>query len=80
MQTVYLSAQNRYDFVMRDQQTHKISYAHLSGVGSGGDVTLSGTDSSSHTGTAFKFQSAANSNISVTIDNTGVMTVGAYYI
>lgn len=80
VQTVYLSAQNRYDFVMRDQQTHQISYAHLSGIGSGGDVTLSGTDSSSHTGTAFKFQSAANSNISVTIDNTGVMTVGVYYI
>ena len=41
---------------------------------------MSGTDSSSHTGTAFKFKSAANSNISVTIDNTGVMTVAAYYI
>ena len=76
---------NNYEFVVRKGGAGgEISYttlqiACLSGGGSG-DITLSGTDSSSHTGTAFKFQSATNSNISVTIDNTGVMTIGAYYI
>lgn len=53
VETVYLSAQNRYDFVMRDNVDHCIKYADLSGIG--GEVTLSGTDGSSHTGSAFKF-------------------------
>ena len=76
---------NNYEFVVRKGGAGgEISYttlqmACLSGGGSG-ELTLSGTDSSSHTGTAFKFQSATNSNINVTIDNTGVMTIGAYYI
>ncbi len=76
---------NNYEFVVRKGGAGgEISYttlqmACLSGGGSG-ELTLSGTDSNSHTGTAFKFQSATNSNINVTIDNTGVMTIGAYYI
>ena len=78
VQTVYLSAQNRYDFLMRDQQTHQLTYANLSGVG--GEVTLSGTDNSSHKGSEFKFQSADDSNIIVNVDANGVITIGAYYL
>ena len=76
---------NNYEFVVRKGGAGgEISYttlqmACLSGGGSG-ELTLSGTDNSSHKGNAFKFQSATNSNISVMIDNTGVMTIGTYYI
>lgn len=62
----------------------QISYAAFSAAclsgGGGGEVTLSGTDGSSHRGNAFRFQSFANSNISVSIDNAGTMTIGAYYV
>ena len=78
VQTVYLSAQNRYDFLMRDQQTHQLTYANLSGVG--GEVTLSGTDNSSHKGSEFKFQSADDSNIIVNVNANGVITIGCYYV
>lgn len=76
IETVYLSAQNRYDFVMRDRTDHCIKYANLSGVG----TTLSGTDNSSHYGHEFKFQSADDSNIIVNVDANGVITIGAYYL
>lgn len=78
VETVYLSAQNRYDFVMRDNVDHCIKYADLSGIG--GDVTLSGTDSSSHTGSAFKFKSADDSNIIVNVDANGNLTIACYYL
>ena len=62
----------------------QLSYAAFSAAclsgGGGGDVTLSGTDGSSHKGNAFRFQAFANSNISVSIDNAGTMTIGAFYI
>ena len=77
VESVYLSSQNRYDFLMRDQQTHQLKYTHLSVVE---DVTLSGTDNSSHAGNAFKFQSASDSNIIVNVDANGVITLGAYYL
>lgn len=76
--TVYLSAQDRYDFVMRDNTDHCVKYAHLSGIG--GEVDLSGTDGTHKKGSAFKFQSASDSNIIVSIDNNGVITIGAYYL
>ena len=76
VETMYLSAQNRYDFVMRDKTDHCIKYANLSGVG----TTLSGTDNSSHYGHEFKFQSASDSNIIVNVDANGVITLGAYYL
>ena len=76
--SVQLSSQNRYDFLMRDQHTHQLAYTHLSGVG--GEVTLSGTDSSSHTGNEFKFQSASDSNIIVNVDANGNITIGCYYL
>ncbi len=63
--TVYLSAQNRYEFIMRDNADHCVKYANLSGIG--GEVTLSGTDGSSGTGSKWKFEAFANSNISVHI-------------
>ena len=74
-----------YEFVVRKGGAGgEISYtalqmACLSG-GGGGDVTLSGTDGSSRSGTAFRAQSATNSNISVSIDNAGTLTIGAFYI
>lgn len=48
--------------------------------GGGGDVTVTGTDESSHTGTEFKFVSATDSNIVVSVDSLGNMTIGAYYL
>lgn len=65
VETVYLSAQSRYDFIVRDNQDHCVKYADLSGIG--GDVTLSGTDGSSSTGSKWKFEAFSNSNISVHI-------------
>lgn len=65
VETVYLSAQSRYDFIVRDNQDHCVKYADLSGIG--GDVALSGTDGSSSTGSKWKFEAFSNSNISVHI-------------
>ena len=48
---------------MRDNADHCVKYANLSGIG--GEVTLSGTDESSGTGSKWKFEAFANSNISV---------------
>ena len=62
---------------MRDQQTNQLAYAHLSGIE---DVTLSGTDNSSHKGNAFKFQSADDSNVVVNVDANGNITIGCYYL
>lgn len=73
--TIGLDAQDRYEFVMRDNTNHCVKYVNLSGIG----TTLSGTDNSSHTGSAFKFQSADDSNIIVNVNN-GVITIGAYYL
>lgn len=77
VESVYLSSQNRYDFLMRDQQTHQLKYTHLSVIE---DVTLSGTDNSSHAGNAFKFQSASDSNVVVNVDANGNITIGCYYV
>lgn len=62
---MYLSAQGHYDFIVRDNDNHCVKYANLSGIG--GDVALSGTDGSSSTGSKWKFEAFANSNISVHI-------------
>lgn len=79
---------NNYEFVVRKGGAGgEISYttlqmACLSGGGGGGsgDITLSGTDNSSHKGSEFRFVSAANSNISVSIDPNGQIVFGCYYI
>lgn len=77
---------NNYEFVVRKGGAGgEISYttlqmACLSGGGGSSDITLSGTDSSSHTGSAFKFQSADDSNIIVNVDANGVITIGCYYL
>ena len=52
-ENVYLSAQGHYDFIVRDNDNHCVKYANLSGIG--GEVTLSGTDGSSSTGSKWKF-------------------------
>lgn len=77
-ETVYLSAQERYDFIMRDNTDHCVKYANLSGIG--GEVDLSGTDGTHKKGSAFKFKSADDSNIIVSIDNNGVIELGCYYL
>ena len=49
--------------------------------GGGGEVTVTGTDATEHTGSEFRFVSASNSNISVSVNpDTGAMTIGAYYV
>ena len=48
--------------------------------GGGGSVTMTGTDSSHHEGSAFKFVSASDSNVQVTVDGSGNMTIGIYYV
>ena len=77
VETVYLSAQSRYDFIVRDNQDHCVKYADLSGIG--GEVTLSGTDGSSSTGSKWKFEAFSNSNISVHISPQTIQ-MGVYYI
>lgn len=77
VETVYLSAQSRYDFVVRDNQDNCVKYANLSGIG--GEVTLSGTDGSSGTGSEWKFEAFANSNISVHVSPQTIQ-LGCYYI
>lgn len=54
----------------------EIQYISLSAIG----VDLSGTDGTHKRGSEFKFQSASDSNINVSIDNNGVIVVGCYYI
>lgn len=51
----------------------------LSG-GGGGEITVYGTDNSMYAGSEFHFASAADSNVSVNIDDSGVMTIGVYYL
>lgn len=48
--------------------------------GGGGDITMTGTGSSHHEGSAFKFVSASDSNVQVTVDDSGNMTIGVYYV
>ena len=46
----------------------------------GGDVTVTGTDGSNYTGSNFTFASASNSNVTVSVDSTGTLTIGVYYV
>jgi hypothetical protein len=48
--------------------------------GGGGQTTIIGTDGSSYTGDSFEFASANDSNVTVSIDQSGVMTIGVYYV
>lgn len=50
------------------------------GGGGSGEITVTGTDGSSHEGDAFTFASAADSNLSVTIAADGTMTFSVYYV
>ena len=46
----------------------------------GGAVTVTGTDGSTYTGSDVTFASASNSNVSVSVDSTGTLTIGVYYV
>lgn len=48
--------------------------------GGGGEVSVYGTNNSMFAGSEFHFASASDSNVSVNIDSSGVMTVGVYYL
>lgn len=48
--------------------------------GGGGEITIAGTDGSSHEGDTFTFESATDSNVIVTVDGDGVMKIGVYYL
>lgn len=67
-----------YDMVLRNREGNCVAYGSLSGIG--GEVDLSGTDGTHKKGSAFKFQSAGDSNINVSIDNNGVIEIGCYYV
>ena len=55
------------------------SYIPIGG-GGGGDITIEGTDGTSYTGDSFQFASASDSNVTVSVDGSGVMTIGVYYV
>lgn len=46
----------------------------------GGDVTVKGTDNSTHTGNSYALKSATNSNVTATVDANGNLTLGVYYV
>lgn len=46
----------------------------------GGDVTVKGTDNSTHTGNSFTLKSASNSNVTAVVDSYGNITLGVYYV
>lgn len=50
------------------------------GGGGGGNITIEGTDGTSYTGDSFQFASASDSNVTVSVDGSGVMTIGVYYV
>ena len=62
---------SNYDMVLRNREDNCVAYGSLSSVG--GEVDLSGTDGTHKKGSKFKFQSAQDSNIIVSIDNNGVI-------
>ena len=51
-----------------------------SGGGGGGEITMVGTDSTSAQGDTFTFQSGQYSNVHVSIDPTGTMSIDVYYV
>ena len=67
-----------YDMVLRNREDNCVAYGSLSAIG--GEVDLSGTDGTHKKGSAFKFNAAANTNLSVSIDANGIITVGVFYI
>ena len=50
------------------------------GGGGGGNITIEGTNGTSYTGDSFQFASASDSNVTVSVDGSGVMTIGVYYV
>lgn len=50
------------------------------GSGGDGEITITGTDGSSHKGAAFAFASDDYSNVSVKVEDGGTIKVGVYYV
>lgn len=50
------------------------------GSGEEGQVSITGTDGSSATGSSFTFASESDSNVTVKVATGGTITVGVYYV
>lgn len=56
------------------------SYVNVGDGGGTGEVTLSGTDDSSHTGSVFSIKSGYDSNIVAKVGEDGSVTIDVYYV
>lgn len=80
--TVRVDDAGSYEFLARPLGGGTMKYIHLSADAGpqGGDITINGTDQTSHTGDTFTFESKSDSNVVVTVGSDGKLQIGVYWV